>query len=217
MAAPVVEPTTVELYAAVESITAPDEELDWPLLRFLASVGDQLWETERLNRDDPAGHPGWSALLDLDRIDDEWLAYVAQFIGVRLIAGTTPEQQLVRIAEAAGMQRGRPSAIRGAAKQFLTGTKTVQLFERYQGDAYRLRLRTFAPETPDADAVEAAVRALKPAGITLLYDVSTGQTYQELLVGEGNHSGTGGNRTYADVKASYATYADVKFGIPPEV
>ena len=49
--------------------------------------------------------------------------------------------------------------------------------------------------------VENALRAMKPAGITLVYETRPGQLYRHV---EAEHE------TYADVKASYSDYADLR-------
>lgn len=207
MPRPVVTPTTEIAYAGLGPLTEPDEATDWQLLRFLDALMVQLDEVEKLSRDTEQ-HVGWGRLLDLDAAPDEALPWLAQLVGVVALKGLDPASQRIRIGEAAGWNRGTPAAIRGAMKQYLTGSRTTQIFERYQGNPYRLRVRTFTSETPDPAAVEKAVRDLKPAGIVLQYDVSLGQAYDEL------------NASYASydaVQAAHATYNDVLYGIPPEV
>jgi hypothetical protein len=65
-----------------------------------------------------------------------------------------------------------------AAQPFLTGTRSVLLFER-EGGPWRLTVATRARETPDPAAVEQAIRAQKPIGIVLTYTVISGQAWNE--------------------------------------
>lgn len=207
MPRPAVTETTEYAYASLGPLADADEATGWQLLLFLDALMRQLDEIEQLSRDSDA-YVGWGRLLDLEDTPDYALNWLAQFVGVVPLRGLDPASQRIRIGEAAGWHRGTPSAIRGAMRQFLTGSRTTQIFERYQGNPYHLRVRTFEAETPNPAAVEEAVRDLKPAGIVLTYDVSTGQTYDELRL------------AYADydaVQAAHATYDDVLYGIPPEV
>lgn len=207
MARPDVTATTEEVYASLGPLTADDEKYDWPLLRYLDATARQLDEIEVLARD-ADDYVGWGRIMDLQAIPDADLPWLAQFVGVVPLQNLDAASQRIRIGEAAGWKRGTVDAIRAAMKQFLTGSRTTQIFERYQGSAYALRVRSFTTETPDPAAVEAAVRALKPAGIVLTYDVSTGQDYDELATTVA---------TYNDLSARYPTYRDVSYGIPPEV
>lgn len=63
------------------------ESLGWPLLRFIASIADALQWTDSLVRDSDDG-VGWSAVMDLDRIPDEGLPWIAQLVGVDTIDKT---------------------------------------------------------------------------------------------------------------------------------
>src|SRR5437764_7240325 len=118
---------------------------------------------EDLVRDTLDG-PGWSALVDLDRCPDVALPWLAQLVGVRLLPGSTPDEQRARIASTDGFRRGTRDAMIAAARATLTGAGTVILRER-DGDpvaepidyAYRLTAITYADETPDASATEQAL------------------------------------------------------------
>lgn len=180
MPAPAVHPTTTEWYEALGTgITGGDELLGWQLLRFLDPTGQLLGEVDDIVRDSPEG-PGWSAVLDVDRADPENLAYLAQFVGASLAPGLSDAEQRARLLVPPGWQRGTPAAIAQAARSLLTGGQHVFLDERYGGDPYALRVRTYGVETPDPDAVLAALLRQKPAGIVLTYSVTGGATYDEL-------------------------------------
>ena len=207
MARPGATTTTELAYESIAPLTGQDELYDWPLLRYLDGLMRQLDEVEQLTRDTDT-HVGWGAALDLDDAPPYAIPWLAQFVGVEVPLSLDVESQRIRISEAAGWRRGTPAAIRGAMRQHLTGSRTTQIFERYQDDPYHLRVRTFVTETPDPERVEEAVRALKPAGIILTYDVSDGQTYDDVAMTYG---------TYDSVMADHDTYNDILYGIPPEV
>lgn len=197
MPRPVVTATTEEAYRGLGPLTEPDADLDYPLLRFVASVADQLQVVNDLARDTDEA-PGWAKVFDPARTPDEFVGWLGQFVGVRELVGLTPLAQRMRIRETAGFQRGTKAAIEGAAKQFLSGSRQVKVYER-DGSPYRLRVRTYQTETPDAARVEAAVRAQKPAGLVLTYEVVTGASYGQMDTAHG---------TYADMDAAYPTYQD---------
>lgn len=207
MPRPDVTATTEDAYAALGPLTRGDEDLDWPLLRYLDAFMRQLDDVEQLSRDTDE-YVGWGRILHLQDTPDYVLPWLAQFVGVVPLRGLDPASQRIRIGEAAGWKRGSVSAIRGAMKQYLTGTRTTQIFERFQDNAYRVLVRTISSETPDPAAVEKAVRDLKPAGIVLTYDVADGQSYDDLSVAVGS---------YDAMRIEYPTYDDVRYGMPSEV
>lgn len=199
MPRPDVHPTVEDLYGSLGSgITGGDEGTGWQLLRYVAAIAGPLTEVDDLVRDSVAG-PGWSKALDVDRADPQSLAYLAQFVGARLIAGLSDTEQRARIRDAEGWRRGTPAAIVQAARSLLTGGQAVLIEERYGDDAYALRVRTYTVQTPDPDAVEAQIRRQKPAGIVLTYETIDGGTYADL---------TGHSTTYTDLESDFTDYAD---------
>lgn len=200
---PDLEPDTFagRLYDALLPLAQHDPEAGWSLLIFVNAIGTMYEMVEDLVRDTPDG-PGWSPLMDLERCPDEALGWLAQFVGVRLLPGHTPDQDRQRIASTDGFHRGTPAAMRGAAQATLLPPATVVFRERY-GDPYFLDVYTFDDETPDPALTERALIAQKPGGIVMTYRHMDGQDYQ--LVKD-THA------TYAAAKAAYPTYAQMKLG-----
>jgi len=159
--------------------------------------------------DDLVRGDGWTDVLDPTATPTEWLGWVGQFAGVRLRRGLTEAQQRNRVLETAGQRRGTPEAIRGAARQLLTGSRLVKLQERTDADgnpsAYDLRVTTFEAETPDPGAVEAAIAAEKPAGLILHY---------RLLPGATNDQVAAGFATYDDLTAEFTDYDNLGAYVP---
>lgn len=155
------------------------------------------------------GPDGWVHLLDPTRSPAGWLPWLAQFAGVRLADGLDEAQQRVRIVETSGQRRGTVAAIEGAARQLLSGSRLVRLEERTDPDgmpdAYRLRVTTFAEETDDPDAVEAAVRAETPAGLVLHYRMLPGASYDDLAAV---------HATYDQLAGAFATYDQMRTWVP---
>lgn len=175
------------------------------LAGWLDGPGHLLGEIDDLVR----GHDGWVWLLDPERTPAPWLPWLAQYRGVRLREGLDDASQRLRVREAAGQRRGTAAAVRAAARQLLTGDRRVELTERADGDPYRLAVATYTAQTPDPDAVEAALRAEKPAGLVLVYEVRDGATYAQLAEMY--------PISYAELGWSYdppATYAELAADVP---
>lgn len=182
-----------------------DERYD--LLGYLEGVfgGSRLQDLIDIVRDGPNGEPGWSSVLDLERAPSEWLPWLAQLGGARVLPGLDDAGQRARIAGTDGMKRGSPGALRAAAQQYLTGNKYVILNERLGGNAWQLGIRSLDSETPDPALVLNAINEQKPAGIVLSYATVPGQTYDALATAFD---------TYTDMEAAYATYSALSTNLP---
>lgn len=168
--------TTVELYNALgPGITDGDLEAGGLLLRLLDAVGQLLGDVDDRVRDTADGF-GWQRELDPDTtLSPAWLG---AFVGVTIPDGTPLARARQLILERRAFRRGSPDAMLEAARELLTGTKRVDLFER-DGSPYRLRVRTYESETPDPARVRAALEAAKPAGLVLVHEVYPGAEYDE--------------------------------------
>lgn len=171
--------------------------LSTPLGVFLDAIGVMFEQVQEIVVD--GDQPGWTVPVTLS--DAKALDWLGQFVGVRLAPGLTESQRRQAIDDVAGFRRGTPASLRGAAYRTLTGNRTVAFYERDGGDAYALTVITYVDETPDPAATEAAIRALKPAGIVLTYLCVDGQTYTQLLAG---------TTDYADVEATFADYIELR-------
>lgn len=137
-----------------------------------------------------------SDLVDPARADAEWLVWLAQIPGVTLAENLPVPAQRDAIAGAVnGWAAGTPDSIKAAAGTALTGTRYVQVMPhsiaaRGDGGRWDILLVTRASETPDVDAVLAAVSAANavPAGAILHHRAYTA--------------------TWAAVEAAYPTWAD---------
>lgn len=171
MARPVVATVSGEVYDALGPWQRADAGT-WDLLEYIDAMMLPLQDMVDIVRDTD-DHEGWGRLLDVNAAPDYALAWLAQFVGVTPLRGLDPEAQRLRIREAGGFHRGSPAALVAAAKQYLTGRKTVQLYER-DGSAWRFRMRVYNGEAPNPRAVYDAVQALKPAGLIFELEVQQG-------------------------------------------
>jgi hypothetical protein len=192
------------MYAVLEPYTYADAQNDYSLQEFLRAIGEMYEEIIDLAYDTDAGDDGWTLLLDVTRVPSKAIDWLSQFVGVTQIAGLTDQQKIDRIIAREGFKRGTPAGMRAAASIFLTGTQTVNLYER-DTSPYHLAVNTYTSETPNSAAVLAALTSQKPAGIVMVYTVTNGQTYQQLRT---NHS------PYSAMKAFYSNYDKVRKDTP---
>jgi len=158
--------------------------------------------------DPPEPYPPWGPLFDLDACPDWALPWLAQVVGIRLPAGTTREQAVRIIREAAGHNVGTVNAIRVSLQATLVSSHppappTVYFRER-DGSAYRLEVVTLDPETPDPALTRAVLEAVIPGGLVLDYRSIEGWDYQAMT---DLYAPAG---TYADLSSDYATYRDLR-------
>lgn len=188
MAAPAVHPTTLAVYGRLpEFYRLADAELDWPLLRFLSLLGDQLGELadllERIDYvgPDEGGEPGDSSdLVDPSRADDAWLGWLAQLVGVKLAPRLTPTERRDAVLYAsAGWRAGTKTGVGDAAKSVLTGDRYARIYPQQvpagdgltlaDGGQWDLTVVTRTSETPSPELVLDTVvaKGAKPAGVVL--------------------------------------------------
>lgn len=173
MPRPVTNAATERWYASLPAFYRDDDAAaDWPLLRYMGTIGLVLGELRTLHeRLDISGPGDSSELADPVKADAAWLPWLALMVGARL-PGTSVEDRRSAIAGAVGgWQAGTRAGILTAAKTALTGTRSVTLFDHWEGDPFAMSVATVEAETPDPAAVIAAVVAAgaKPAGVRLVH------------------------------------------------
>jgi hypothetical protein len=179
---------------------------DGSLASFVDAQCGPLRKPDQYSRDGKNGEPGWSILLDLERVPIEAVAWLAQFVGATVAPQSASETDEVYLARAKntirnvpGWNRGTPAALAAAGRVTLTGNQFIILRERHP-DPDSLTVITRASETPDRDATLAALLTQKVAGIKLIHSVLAGQDYETLFEGFA---------TYGDVFTTYADYEDL--------
>jgi hypothetical protein len=172
-----------ELYEKVK--VTENESAD--LSAYCDSIGEMFKEVELLAREDADGNLPWSKITDpelaftelTDPLATYALLWLAQLAGVRIPIGLAAADEMRAIIELAeARRRGTVLYMVEVAQRLLTGDKFVWMQER-DGSAYQLSIVTRTAETPDEDAVRAALLVVKPAGIVLTYTVSDGVTWDE--------------------------------------
>lgn len=154
---------------------------------------------DEVARDTVTG-PAWAAARDPDTVPEELLEWLAQHVGVDLPPGVTVAEKRSRIRQAAGFFEGTTASEVTEIQRVLTGTKTVRVAERVDGDQWQQTIATRTAETPDPGAVVAAWLRQKPAGIVATHvvtddvlwaeatldwaDVDAGVTWDTVAVGD---------------------------------
>lgn len=198
-----------EIYGLIEPLTYADQGLGFPLLKYLDGIGLMWNDIDEIIRDkiEPHGkiRPGYAKVMTVGECPENWLPWLAQFIGVTAPPNMPVLDQELIIA-ASGMNRGTPAAIKAAVAVKLTGAKRVDLFERSEGKAYKLTVVTYQGETPNEAEVEQLLKGeeVVPAGIVVDYKNVPGWIYQALA-----ESG----KTYKQIKEEYEADTYVKFDL----
>lgn len=189
-----------ELYDMLEPVVELDGQYGYAAAVLCSAAAKMFDQVGDLLAPTSNGLPGLSKLFNPDLCPAVLLPWLAQFVGVTLPPGLDVARQRLRIKETDGRQRGRPAAIRGAARQHLTGTQTVYLTERVGGSPYEYNVATLQSETPDQAKVLAALMEQKPAGRVMNYTVITGGNYNALNATHAH---------YNEVNLDFANYTAV--------
>lgn len=206
MAAPAVSEATADLYEALEPFAALDSDATgWALLNLCAAICSTPIDQIHGYVTDTDDRPGWGIVLDPTDAPDEVLDWLAQFVGTVLTPSMDTAAKRAAILLPRGFRRGTPEALEQAVAATLTGPQTVLVDERWTGDAYKLRVRTLASETPDEPATLAAVISQKPIGIVLTYLRITGQDWGDLQL---DHA------SWTAKMSDYATWLEARTDLP---
>lgn len=200
-----VKDVTQRIYDAVSPLATPDPDSGWPLLAYINALGEMFQDGADLMENGPNDEPGWSIILDIDRIPDVGLPYLAQFIGMHFYTGITYSTMRQQIRDHISWQRGTPASIQAAVRLFLTGTQTVQMTER-DTSPYHFNVAIWASEAPASTVALVAYvnQFAKPAGLQWTLTVNPGSppsvTYSQIYV-RGD--------LYSTIYTNYQTYADI--------
>lgn len=134
-----------------QAIRDLDATNGWALLIFLGAIGQAFQQIDTLAHADGI-HDPWTMLLDIDRIPDEGVQWLAQFVGVSVDQSLSIDDQKQQIRDHVGWGRGTPAALKKAVGRYLTGTKTVDIVER-DSSPYHFTINTYGDETPAAVAL----------------------------------------------------------------
>ena len=144
------------------------------LTTYLSGLSLNFEVIEEWARDTDDGKIGYSVLVDASRVPDDAIPWLAQFVGIQITQGLTPDQQRAQLVGLGNWKRGTVTALQAAAIPYLTGSQTVIVKER-DTSPYHFEVMTLASETPNSSKVLAALLSQKPAGLVMSYVVFAGQ------------------------------------------
>lgn len=180
---------------------------------YMALIYDQLADVATIHERadftplDEGGAAGdTSDLVDPGKANADWLAWLAQHVGITFNADTVPSERRSAIAEARTQwpRVGTLAAILDDVRATLTGNRRV--FVGRLG-AMNVQIRTYLAETPSTAATRAAALGAgkKPAGLLIQHVVLSGATYADLT----DHFGD-----YGSLSTNFATYQTMSVWAP---
>ena len=148
-------------------VRSADDGTGFALLQAVCAQADQIVAL----LDDPAT---W---MDPTATPASQLPWVAALAGIDLTSVPDAAKRAF-VASETSRYRGSESAIRQRVGLTLTGSKSVVIVCPYGGDPDAIAVTTFAVETPDEAATEAAIRAEIPAWMAAdIVTDAAGQSY----------------------------------------
>lgn len=206
MTRPVVSANAEELWSSLGPWRDADgEETGWALLHFCEALASGNQIVDDLARDTDTS-PGWSSIVDLARVPDDFVAWLGQFVGVIARVGETTSALRDEITSRPRTKRGTPATMIAAAQTALLGSKRVKLTER-DTSPYHFLLRTYTVQTPNTQAVVDAVNAVKPGGVQWTHQLIAGPTFIDVR-------GAYPTRTFAARKLAFPLFSDVEDYVP---
>jgi hypothetical protein len=201
---PEVSRTAAAIYDALgPTLRDGDDQGGWLMLLLLEAGNRAIAAIEDLVRDN-GDTPGWTVAADLDVTPAAALPWLGQWVGLRPRPELDPDTQRSRIRDRPEWRRGTPAYFLAVAREYLTGNKHVELYERDAGNPHHARVRVFAVEVPDEPRLQAAM-TLASGWIKLNVEVVAGQTYDQLAA---THPG------YDELPATFPTYDVMTYSLP---
>jgi hypothetical protein len=161
----------------------------------------------------------WQAITD-PGVAEMWaLPTASQWTGGVMpprAVGETDDAYLPRaraeVVQPRGMRRGSAPALQVAARPHLTGTQTVRVAERLDGDAWQAGVLVLEAELIDLDALVAAVNDpdVITAGMRAVVDFLPTDLAWTVLELEGTYY----SRTILDMEGDFATVLDLENNDP---
>lgn len=141
------------VYSQLAPVADVDEQQNWALLIYIASIGEMFKQMDDLSR-------AWETLVNIDTVPDEGLPWLGQMIGVVVDTKLSYDQQRQQIREHVGMGRGSVPTIQALIRPYLSGSRTIVIIER-DTSPYHFEIITYGDETP-ADSTYADIYANDP-------------------------------------------------------
>lgn len=128
------ESFAARIYALLEPMTKDDAKLGWPLNFYIGALGHMFQEIEDYARDDvELEAPGWSILMDSNRIPTKGLDWLAQFVGITVNHDDTDDGMRQQVKGHDRWGRGTPLSITSPAQRWIPAGAQMYMSERNPG------------------------------------------------------------------------------------
>jgi hypothetical protein len=197
-----------EAYADFQSLVEKYGDPQNALNIYLHGIGRMFKQIDDISKDGPNGEPGWSQIFDLVRAKTEWLPWTGQMVGYHVPVkpdaqslATYDAEQRVAMIEQSAYKRGTVPRMRSEIQEQLIGGKRVIIKERFDDDAWVIKVWVFVEEIATSDAeVYHAAYSQKVAGLLMEVSVLEGLSYDLLRASQDD---------YAEVESKFASYREV--------
>jgi hypothetical protein len=216
------------VYLQMEPAQYAEEDLDFPLLKYLGALGQMFQVPDEL------AFSQWTMLMDVENIEDIGLAWLGQFVGTVVDNSLPPDEQRDQVREHNNWDRGsRPGMIMALRK--VLGGDVPFVFHERKTSAYNMEIVIYQTagtydflytsegtydtlyanwpsydsiyRAGNTDAIDAAIASQKPAGIVLTRTLRAGVSYGDTL--------DAGFTTYQEIIDTFDTCQDWIDFIPP--
>lgn len=199
-----------ELYEALAPLVDTYGDNDKHLWIYCHALGYMLKPVDDISKDGPNDEPGWSQIFDLTRAKTEWLPWMGQLVGYP-VPKRAPNQSIAeydaaqreRIITRSAHRRGTTQQMVDIIKEHLVGAKRVIVSERWDDDAYLIKVWVYGVDIADWSSEALIVQAIKKqkgAGLLLEFGILDEATYDELR---------SANADYEIVKNKFADYEEL--------
>lgn len=139
---------------------------DQVLLAFCEAIMAPIGPMEEVIRGDDT-HDPYERAVDVGNAPLWVLPWLACIVGIEWHGPATEDLRSLLI-ERPRYRRGTIASIRAAAQQTLTGTKTVDISNRFDDNPWLIRVTTLPSETPDPETTEKVVLSEIPVWVRLI-------------------------------------------------
>lgn len=164
------------VYDQLTPLTVGDADADWPLATFIDAIAAPIQAIDDVAR--PATGAPWGWMFDPAVCPPAWFQWIAQFSGPPITEGIDEQSARDELAAHPGWTRGTVAGITAQIKSRLFGDQWIAIYERYQGDPYKVAIRVRITELAiDPSEMTVYVKTLIPAGLTLDFGYVAGATF----------------------------------------
>jgi hypothetical protein len=205
-------PLAERQYERLAPWTDEDEEHGSPLAVRCQARADAFADVTFFTELDENGRLGALRVMHPETCPDVMLGWLSNWAGEILLPGTPTDERRQLLAHGGVGDKGTVASIIRATQGQLISTDPsrpalVRVTVRYEGELFRLLVRSYVAETPDAVAAAVAAQRAAPGAYRVVYGVSPGWS-----IGEMNAEYAG--LTIGDLDADFDSIGDLDSRMP---